>query len=163
MIRPVKQSDAAAIADIYNYYIDETIISFEYDRVDAVEISSRIKSTTDAGFPYIVYVDPNSDEVVGYAYAGQWRKRIAYRFVAESAIYLRHGMERQGIGKQLYAELFDQLRAKEYRSVIAGIVIPNEGSVATHRSLGFRKVGVFEKVGYKFDSWIDLEFWQLDL
>jgi len=72
-------------------------------------------------------------------------------------------MEGQGIGKQLYAELFDQLRAKEFRSVIAGISIPNEGSVAAHQSMGFRKVGVFEKVGYKFDSWIDVEFWQLDL
>lgn len=163
MIRPVKQSDAATIADIYNHYIDETIITFEYDRVDESEIRSRIDATLDAGFPYIVYVDPKSDEVVGYAYAGQWRKRIAYRYVVESAIYLRHGMEGQGIGKQLYAELFDQLRTKEFRSVIAGISLPNEASVAAHRSMGFRKAGFFEKVGYKFDRWIDVEFWQLEL
>lgn len=163
MIRNVEASDASAIADIYNYYINETTISFEYDPVDAAEIESRIASTIDAGFPYIVYVDPDSNEVVGYAYAGQWRKRVAYRFVAESAIYVRHSREGQGIGKQLYAVLFDRLRAKNFRSVIAGIAIPNQGSVAAHRSLGFRKIGVFEKVGFKFDSWIDLEFWQLDL
>lgn len=162
MIRNVEASDAAAIADIYNHYINETTISFEYDPIDSTGIESRIKSTIDAGFPYIVYVDPDSNEVAGYAYAGAWRKRIAYRYVAESAIYLRHSMAGQGIGKQLYAELFEQLRARGFRGVIAGVAIPNEGSVALHRSLGFRKVGTFEKVGFKFDSWIDLEFWQLD-
>lgn len=163
MIRSVEISDAATIADIYNYYIDETIITFEYDRIDAKEIQSRIATINDGGFPYIVYVEPESNEVIGYAYAGPWRKRVAYRYVVESAIYLRRGKEGQGIGKQLYAELFDQLRAKSFRSVIAGISIPNEGSTAAHRSMGFRKAGVFEKVGYKFDKWIDVEFWQLDL
>jgi len=163
MIRPVDQSDAAAIANIYNHYIDETIITFEYDRVESTEIESRIKSAIKGGYPYIVFVDPASNEVVGYAYAGPWRKRIAYRYVVESAIYIRSGMERQGIGKQLYAELFAQLRAKEFRSVIAGVSIPNEASSAAHRSMGFRLVGVFEKVGFKFDRWIDVEFWQLDL
>lgn len=163
MIRSVQPSDAAAIADIYNHFIDETIITFEYDRVDAVEIELRIEGIINGGFPYIVYEDPASGELVGYAYAGQWRKRIAYRFVVESAIYLRHGWEGKGIGKELYSELFEQLRAREFRSVIAGISIPNEASSAAHKSLGFRKVGVFERVGLKFDRWIDVEFWQLDL
>lgn len=163
MIRPVEPSDAAAIADIYNHYIDETIITFEYDRVDAAEIESRIKSAIDGGYPYIVYVAPESNELIGYAYAGQWRKRVAYRYVVESAIYLQAGMERQGIGRKLYAELFEQLRQREFRSVIAGVSIPNEASSAAHRSMGFRLVGVFEKVGFKFDRWIDVEFWQLDL
>ena len=118
---------------------------------------------TSAGFPWIVFVDPDSDQLVGYAYAGPWRTRTAYRFVVESAIYLKKGCEGQGIGKQLYAELFEQLRTKEFRSVIAGISLPNEASVAAHRSMGVRKAGFFEKVGYKFDRWIDVEFWQLEL
>ncbi len=163
MIRPVEISDASAIADIYNYYINETIITFELEPIGAAEIQSRIGNTTKSGLPYLVYLDPTSKELVGYAYAGQWRKRIAYRFVVESAIYLKKGWEGQGIGTQLYAKLFDQLREKEFRSVIAGVSLPNEASVAVHRSMGFRKAGVFERVGYKFDKWIDVEFWQLEL
>ena len=163
MIRSVEPSDAAAIADIYNFYIDETIITFEYDRVDDAEIKSRIQNVTGGGFPYLVYEDPATREIVGYAYAGQWRKRVAYRFVVESAIYLRKGREGQGIGKKLYAVLFDQLRASKFRSVIAGISIPNQASSAAHKSMGFRLVGVFERVGFKFDRWIDVEFWQMDL
>jgi len=163
MIRPVELSDAAAIAGVYNHYIDETIITFEYDRVDEQEIASRIATVTESGFPWICFLDPDTDKLLGYAYAGPWRKRIAYRFVVESAIYLRHGHEGQGIGRKLYTELFHQLREKKFRSVIAGISVPNEASVAAHRSMGFRKVGMFEKVGFKFDRWIDVEFWQLDL
>lgn len=163
MIRPVELSDAAAIADIYNYYIDETIITFEYDRVDAAEIKSRIQSTIGDGYPYLVYVDPDSSDVVGYAYAGRWRKRMAYKYVVESAIYLRKGMEGQGIGTRLYYELFNQLRERDFRRVIAGISIPNDGSARMHQSMGFRRVGVFTEVGYKFDKWIDAEFWQLEL
>ncbi len=163
MIRPVEYSDAATIADIYNHYIDETIITFEYDRVDESEIQSRISTIVDGGFPYIVYADPDSGEVIGYAYAGQWRKRIAYRFVVESAIYLRKGHEGKGIGRKLYTQLFELLREKNFRSVVAGISLPNESSVAAHKAMGFRHVGVFEKVGFKFDKWIDVDFWQLDL
>ncbi|QEG22654.1 GNAT family N-acetyltransferase [Mariniblastus fucicola] len=163
MIRPVQASDAAAFADIYNHYIDETIVTFEYDRVDASVFEARIRNVTDGGFPWLSFVDPETDQVVGFAYAGKWRERVAYRFVVESAIYLRDGWGGQGIGKRLYLELFQQLRERKFRSVIAGISLPNEASIATHRSMGFRKVGVFEKVGFKFDRWIDVEFWQLEL
>lgn len=163
MIRPVELSDAAAIADIYNYYIDETIITFEYDRVDGEEIASRIAAVTGEGFPWICYTNDETGELLGYAYAGKWRKRIAYRFVVESAIYLRKDSTGQGIGRKLYEELFKLLRESGIRRVVAGISLPNEASVAAHRSMGFRHVGVFEKVGFKFDRWIDADFWQLDL
>lgn len=163
MIRPVEQSDAAAIAEIYNHYIDETIVTFEYDRIDAAEIETRIRSIASEGFPYLVYVDPDSGEVVGYAYATKWRKRIAYRFVVESAIYVRNDCIGKGIGRQLYTELFNQLRSDGIRRVIAGVSIPNEASSRAHESMGFRLAGIFEKVGYKFNRWIDVEFWQMDL
>ena len=163
MIRPVELSDAAAIAAIYNYYIDETTVTFEIDRIDAAEIETRIGAVKTAGYPWLSYVDAESGELLGYAYAGKWRKRSAYRFVVESAIYLRRGHEGQGIGRQLYTELFRQLKENGIRGVIAGMSIPNESSAAAHRAMGFRKVGVFEKVGFKFDKWIDVEFWQLDL
>lgn len=163
MIRPVELSDASAIADIYNHYIDETVITFEYDRIDGNEIASRIAVVTGEDFPWICYVDDETGQLLGYAYAGKWRKRVAYRFVVESAIYLHKDHLGQGIGRQLYDELFRLLREAGIRRVVAGIAIPNESSVAAHRAMGFRHVGVFEKVGFKFDRWIDVDFWQLDL
>lgn len=163
MIRPVRSSDAAEIADIYNYYIDETIITFEIDPIDASEVGRRIESVTGADFPWICFEDPSDRQVLGYAYAGRWRERIAYRYVVESAIYLRRGFEGQGIGRKLYRHLFQLLADANYKSVIAGISLPNPGSLAIHQSMGFRKVGLFRKVGHKFDRWIDVEFWQLEL
>ena len=163
LIRTVQLSDAAAIADIYNHYIENTIVTFEYDRVDASEIQDRIATITDSNFPWICCIDPESNELLGYAYAGPWRTRAAFRYVVESAIYLRDGLQGRGIGRKLYADLLRLLREGDFRSVIAGIAIPNEASIAAHQSMGFRRGGVFEKVGYKFDQWIDVEFWQLDL
>lgn len=163
MIRSVQKSDAAAIAEIYNHYVENTIITFEYDRVDAAVIESRIATITGAKFPWICCLDSESNGLLGYAYAGPWRTRAAYRYVVESAIYLRDGVQGQGIGQSLYRELFRLLREGGFRSAVASISIPNEASIATHKSLGFRRVGVFEKVGFKSDQWIDVEFWQLEL
>ena len=163
MIRSVEFSDAADIAEIYNHYINNTIITFELDPIDEAEIRSRIELVTESGYPWISYVDPETNSVIGYAYANQWRKRVAYKFVVESAIYLRKGFEGQGIGKQLYRDLFNRLKVSGFTSVIAGVCLPNPGSVAIHESMGFRKAGLFRKVGRKFDRWIDVEFLQLEL
>lgn len=163
MIRPVRASDAAEIADIYNHYIDHTIITFEMEPIDADEVCRRIDAVTDAGYPWICFEDPADQQVLGYAYAHRWRERVAYRYVVESAIYLRSGSEGQGLGRQLYGRLFELLSEANYKSVIAGISLPNPGSLAIHESMGFRKAGLFRKVGRKFDRWIDVEFWQLEL
>ncbi len=162
MIRPVTIHDAARIAEIYNYYITDTIITFEEEVVDASEYVSRIEALIDRKFPWLVW--ESSDGVVaGYAYAGPWRTRVAYRFTAESAVYVDRDRQGKGIGTELYAALFDELRRRNFRSVMGLISLPNPASIRLHEQMGFKKVGEHSQVGWKFNRWIDVGAWQLML
>ena len=156
MIRIVTPPDALAIAEIYNYYILNTIITFEMEVVTPEEIAARMEKYLSVG-PYLVY-EVHGD-VVGYAYLSNFRERKAYENTVESTIYLKNGSGGQGIGFQLYSELLAQAALK-YHTVIAGISLPNGASVRLHEKCGFRKVGHFAEVGRKFDRWIDVGFWQ---
>lgn len=160
MIRDAQLTDAARIGEIYNHYIAHTIITFEETPVDDNEMASRI-STTQATLPWIVWTE--QDRVLGYAYASTWKSRCAYRYSLESSVYLDHTQHGKGIGKALYGVLLDRLREKGYHTVMGGIALPNEASVALHEKLNFRKVAHFSEVGYKFDQWIDVGYWQLFL
>lgn len=157
MIRDVLATDGEALAAIYNPYITDGVVSFEYDAVDGEEMARRIQSIT-ACYPWIVY-DVDS-QIQGYAYASRWKERAAYRYCAETTVYLRKGQEGRGIGTLLYAELLRRLPAHEVKIAIACIALPNEASVALHEKLGFEKVGHFREVGYKFDQWIDIGYWR---
>ena len=156
MIRIVTPPDALAIAEIYNYYILNTIITFEMEVVTPEEIAARIEKYLKIG-PYLVYEE--NREVIGYAYLSNFRERKAYENTVESTIYLKNGRGGKGIGFQLYAELLSQAALKHH-TVIAGISLPNEASVRLHEKCGFRKVGHFSEVGRKFGKWIDVGFWQ---
>jgi len=156
MIRIVNPYDAPAIAEIYKYYILNTIITFETEVVTPEEIARRIEKYLKIG-PYLVYEE--NSEVVGYAYLSNFRERKAYENTVESTIYLRNGQGGRGVGFQLYSELLAQAALK-YHTVIAGISLPNEASVRLHEKCGFKKVGHFAEVGRKFDEWIDVGFWQ---
>ncbi len=160
VIRPVTTADAAAIAGIYNYYVEQTIISFEETPVTAQEMGGRIEKITSA-FPWLVCEEKGL--VVGYAYASPWKTRHAYQFSVESTVYLDRDCMRRGMGAQLYRRLLEELRAKSIHVVIAGIALPNEGSVALHEKLGFKKIAHFDEVGRKFDRWIDVGYWELVL
>lgn len=161
MIRPVTTDDAARIAEIYNYYVTDTIITFEEEPVDGAEFVTRIKALADRQLPWLVW---ESDGIVaGYAYAGPWRTRIAYRFTVESAIYLARDHLGMGIGSKLYSALFAELRSRHFRSVMGLVSLPNAESVKLHESLGFQKVGEHSQVGWKFNRWIDVGVWQLML
>lgn len=163
MIRNVLPSDAGAIAAIYNHYITETLITFEMDIVSADEVQRRIDETVSHGFPWIVKLDRN-DEVVGYAYADFWRKRIAYRHTVESAVYVDHRQHSKGYGGDLYRELLDRLRASSDVHVVIGVItVPNSASVALHKKLGFSEGAIYREVGRKFDQWIDVQTLQLKI
>lgn len=161
LIRAAGPADAAAIAAIYNPYVTDSIITFEESVVSAAEMSQRISERLAAGHPWLVA--ETDAGVVGYAYAGPWRSRVAYRFVLESAVYVAEPAMGHGIGRTLYLALFDALRAAGIRAVMGVISLPNPASVAFHERLGFVKAGHFPRVGYKFDRWIDVGYWQLDL
>jgi phosphinothricin acetyltransferase len=161
MIRDAAPADAAAVAAIYNHYIEHTVITFEVDALGDDDMRARIAKVQSAGYPWLVWDE--AGEVRGYAYARQFRDRAAYEHSAEATVYLALGATRRGIGSALYGELVSRLRAGGTHLVVGGIALPNEASVALHESLGFTRVGTFNEIGRKFDRWIDVGFWQLGL
>ncbi len=161
LIRNAQVADAAALARIYNYYIENTCVTFETEAVSADEMAGRITDTNAIPLPWLVAAD--DERIVGYAYATRWKGRCAYRFAVESTIYLDSNETGRGTGRPLYAALVEAIRAHSMRSVIGGIALPNEASIRLHESLGFRKVGHFERVGFKQDRWVDVGYWQLQL
>lgn len=162
MIRPVTLGDAPRVAEIYNYFVTDTIITFEETTVDAAEFATRIDALIARGLPWLVWESP-SGSVQGYAYAGPWRTRIAYRYTVESAIYIAHDQVGQGIGSQLYEALFAELKSLKLHSVLGLVSLPNPESIKLHERFGFKQVGVHAQVGWKFNRWIDVGVWQLML
>ena len=159
-IRLATVEDAPRIAQIYSPYCLETAISFELDAPTPEEMAERIKNIT-RSFPWLVYVIDG--QVAGYAYASSHRERPAYRWAADASAYIDKDFHRLGIGRTLYTALFDLLQRQGYYVVHAGITLPNAGSVGLHEAMGFQKVGVFQKVGYKMGKWHDVAWYQLNL
>jgi len=158
LIRSANPTDADAIAGIYNHYITETVVTFEVDEVSVAEMARRVEEIQSASFPWLVaQID---QQVVGYAYAGKWHSRDAYRFASEITVYLAPGHAGLGIGSRLYEKLIDLLATKGIHTLIGGIALPNDASVALHEKFGFRKAAHYQEVGFKFDRWIDVGYWQ---
>jgi L-amino acid N-acyltransferase YncA len=160
-IRPATARDAAAITAIYDHYVRTTPHNFEYETPDAAEISSRMQAVHQAGLPYLVAEVKGN--VVGYAYATQYRPRPAYRFAVESSLYVDKDWVGRGIGRQLLTALIEACRKAGTKQMIAGIGGDNPASVALHLALGFKHVGVLQNVGFKFDRWRDLTLMQRTL
>ncbi|MBN2509039.1 MAG: N-acetyltransferase [Spirochaetales bacterium] len=158
MIRPVRKSDAEHICSIYNHYIQNTIITFEETPVGTSEMEKRITEVT-ATFPWLVYEEFGT--VAGYAYAFPWKGRCAYRYTVEATVYVKNGMEKKGIGAMLYEQLLAELPKKNIHTVVACLALPNEGSQRLHEKFGFEKTAHFREVGYKFEKWIDVGYWEL--
>lgn len=161
MIRNAIASDADSIARIYNHYILNTIITFEEQAVSAQEIAGRIAKVTSTPLPWLV--EASDDKIIGYAYASEWKERRAYRFAVESTVYLDPDSVGKGYGTQLYERLLASLRERGMHVVIGCIALPNPASIALHEKLGLRKVAHFSEVGFKFEKWIDVGFWQATL
>jgi phosphinothricin acetyltransferase len=160
-IRSATAADAARICAIYNPYIASTTITFEETPVAEAEMAQRIRDVDEAGLPWLVAsID---GEVIGYAYATNWRARPAYRHSVESTVYIDQDACGRGAGESLYRRLLDDLHSRGLHTVIAGIAQPNTRSVALHERLGFRKVAHFAEVGFKLGQWVDVAYWQLAL
>jgi len=160
MIRPVTIHDSSAIVEIYNYYILHTFITFEEELLDVQEMFKRIKTIT-KHYPWVVYLE--NDEILGYAYAKQFRTRSAYSHTVESSIYLKPNIVHQGIGSKLYQELIYLLQEMDFHAVISRISVPNDESISFHKKFGFKESGVLKEVGFKFNRWIDVAYLQLIL
>lgn len=159
MIRSVLDKDAAYIGKIYNYYISETVATFETEIISPDIISDRIAKVQNDNLPWLVAED-DSGQVIGYAYASKWRERFAYRFSVEITVYLSPNASGAGIGTKLYEALFVELKHRSIHSVIGGISLPNPSSIALHEKFGLEKVAHFKAVGFKFDQWLDVGYWQ---
>jgi len=160
MIRMATAADAAAIAAIYNHYIANTVITFEETPLAPEEIAERMRTVL-AAYPWLVL--EREGRVQGYAYAGRFHARSAYRPTAETAVYLADGACGAGLGTALYADLLERLRVQGLRSLIGIIALPNEPSVGLHEKFGFAPVARLKEVGRKFDRYIDVGYWQLML
>jgi len=159
-IRFAGESDAAAIAEIYRPIVESTAISFETVSPDRKEMARRIVETT-RDYPWLVC--QIGDRVAGYAYATKHRVRSAYRWSVDTSVYVDASARQGGVGRGLYESLFGILAAQGYFNAYAGIALPNAASVGLNEAVGFRKIGVYQHVGYKFGEWRDVGWWQLEL
>jgi phosphinothricin acetyltransferase len=160
MLREVTPADAAAIAGIYNYYVKNTVITFEEQPVSIGEMEERIRAIT-RRYPYFVLEENN--ELRGYAYINEYRERSAYRYTAELTISLRNGLEGKGMGSSLMARMIEEARKKGIHTIISVVTLPNERSAAIHEKFGFEQVACLKETGFKFEKWLNVGFWELIL
>jgi L-amino acid N-acyltransferase YncA len=151
--RQAAESDAAAVLAIYRPFVEATAVSFETVAPTVTEFAARIAKAV-ASWHWLVA--ECGDQCIGYAYGSLHRDRPAYRWSVEVSAYVHPSWQRQGIGRALYLHLFEHLAIKGYCNAFAGITLPNEGSVALHRGVGFEPIGVFKSVGYKLGKWHDV-------
>ena len=161
MIRPVSPEDGAAICSIYNHYVVNTIHTFEELPIQIEEMRERIRKIS-AKHPYLVW-EGESGEINGFAYINSWKERESYRFSAELSVYIKDDLRGRGMGRSLMERLLEEVRKTEIHSLVSGIVLPNDPSVALHEKFGFVKIGLFREIGYKLDKWLDVGYWELIL
>jgi L-amino acid N-acyltransferase YncA len=153
-IRPVTTDDLRAIAEIYAHHVLHGTGTFELDPPSHAEMERRYGDLTEQGYPYLAAVVRGS--VIGYAYAGPFRARPAYRFSVEDSIYIDHRYHRQGVGQALLNPLIEACTERGYRQMLAVIGdSENTPSIGLHARAGFTHVGRFVASGFKFDRWID--------
>ncbi len=153
-IRPATQADLPAITAIYEQAVRFGTATFELIPPDLTEMTRRYRALTDGGFPYFAAV--LDGRVLGYAYAGPYRPRPAYRFTVENSVYLDPSAHRRGIGLQLMEHLITECEARGFRQMIAVIGdSANAGSIGVHRKCGFQMIGTHPSVGLKFGRWLD--------
>jgi L-amino acid N-acyltransferase YncA len=161
-IRPAVAADLPAITDIYGHAVRHGTATFELIPPDLAEMARRFGVLVDGGFPYLVAA--LEGRVVGYAYAGAYRPRPAYRFTVENSVYLQPAIHRRGIGMQLLQRLIADSEARGYRQMIAVIGdSANAGSIGVHSRAGFRLIGTHPGVGFKFGRWLDTVMMQRPL
>jgi phosphinothricin acetyltransferase len=157
LVRDASEHDAEACAAIYAPYVIDTAITFENDPPRPAEMAERIAAAL-RSHAWLVLEDDG--RVVGYAYAGPYKSRAAYRWSCEVSVYLEQGLRRSGGGRALYDALFTRLARRGFRTAVAGMTLPNDASAGLHRAMGFEPVGTYRRVGWKHDTWHDVAWVQ---
>lgn len=162
LIRPAQPSDIASITRIYAHAVLHGTASFELEPPREAEMASRRNALFAGGFPYLVAEGDGG--VLGYAYAGPYRARPAYRFTVEDSVYIAPAAQGRGLGRLLLEALIVESEARDYRQMIAVIGdSAQHASIALHTALGFRLIGTFQGVGFKFGRWLDTVLMQRPL
>lgn len=163
-IRPASEADLAGITAIYRDAVANGTATYELEPApDEAEMLGRFKAITSAEYPYLVAED--AGEILGYAYAGPFRARPAYRFIVENSVYIAPHAQGRGLGRLLMQALIEACTAKGFRQVVAviGDGTPRSASVKLHTALGFTHCGTMVGSGYKHDRWLDTAIMQLPL
>ena len=167
VVEPAQVVDAEQIAAIYNYYVANTVITFEEQPVTEIEMAGRISDVAALGLPWLVArsaAEPGSEQsvgtILGYAYATRWKQRVAYRYSVETTVYVHRDWHGQGLGRVLYTHLFERLQAAGVHAAVGGIALPNAASVALHESMGMTQIACFREIGFKAGRWLDVGYWQ---
>ncbi|HEV3477166.1 MAG TPA: arsinothricin resistance N-acetyltransferase ArsN1 family B [Rubrobacteraceae bacterium] len=160
-IRLATESDAEQVADIYAPNVADTVISFELEPPDALEMRRRIEVTL-GRYPWLV-CEGHDGKLLGYVYAGAHGSRAAYQWSVDVSVYVHKNARRRGVGRALYTALFAVLDLQGFYNAYAGATLPNPASVGLHESVGFRPVGVYRGVGYKLGAWHDVVWWHLPI
>ena len=159
-VRDATPADGLACAELYAPYVRDTAVTFELEPPSAAEMAERIAL---AQREHAWLVAEDGDGLVGYAYAGPFKARPAYRWACEVSVYIDAGRRRSGAGRKLYEALLARLRERGFRRASAGMTLPNQASQGLHAALGFVPVGTFHRVGWKHGAWHDVAWTELDL
>jgi L-amino acid N-acyltransferase YncA len=162
-IRPAKSFDIPAITRIYAHAVEHGTASFELTPPDEAEMARRMGDLTGKGYPYLAAEIDGA--LAGYAYAGPYRTRPAYRPTVEDSVYIAPGMHRRGVGRALLAALIEATAARGFRQMIAviGDSTRQVPSIALHEALGFWHIGILQDVGFKHGRWLDSVLMQREL
>lgn len=162
MIRPIRMDDVPACVTLYNRYITETTVTFELQPLSEAQFADRVKSIT-RRYPYLVYEDDQTGQVIGYAYLDCYSEREAYRFTCDLSIYLDMEVRGRGIGRALY----EAIEAEAYRcgfyTIIAIVTGENTASMAFHEAMGFETMADFSHLGHKFGRWLSVRYYRKNL
>jgi L-amino acid N-acyltransferase YncA len=154
VMRPYRPEDIPAVTRIYGHYVRETVITFETDEPGEAEMASRFAAIAQKGHPLLI--GEIAGAVIGYAYASTYRPREAYRFTCEDSIYLAPAAVGRGIGSAMLGRLIQDSSKAGLKQMLAVITAERENSIRLHAGHGFRMIGRYEALGYKFDRWLDI-------
>jgi len=157
-IRPALEADLTDIATIYNHEVANSIATFDLEAPTLAYWHEKLTGNHEGD--HLLVAHDRDGDVVGYAYSWSYRPRPAYERTRETSIYLDPSVRGKGIGRLLYPALLDTMATSGVHTAVALVAVPNPGSVALHKAVGFEHVGTMREVGYKFGQWIDVEWYQ---
>jgi phosphinothricin acetyltransferase len=152
--------DAAACAAIYLPFVTDSATSFDEEPPTPASFADKINHLSES-YPFLVATEDK--EVLGYAYASEYRARVAYRWSAEVSVYIHAEHRGRGVGQRLYEVLLELMTKQGFRVAVAAITVPNDASISLHERCGFQEVGVFRRIGFKLGEWRDVAFLELQL